>query len=305
MLLPSRRARTYPHHARQRRWSETLGCGAPMASTSSPTLISPLRESSNRTESLMGLAKPSRSFASSLTSRTSRPTGISASGASLSLSVTVTPPFARVILSSAATLSFWIPGGTRGPVTCEVERFFHGEDDGLCLRRPFGPALVVVSRGKGVQVRAERGVGRAGAGSDRAKRDDRLRRRTLHSFLRHERPNLPASRVRGVHLNQLVPEHEGQHERVHEAVGMEGVDSYPYLVAGRLLRDEVLGPADPTPRRHGSHQLAERLVPPKSRPAEEAPRLSAARSCSTLPLHGSARSPPVLLLASYDFSDIA
>src|SRR5829696_2339942 len=94
MLLPSRRARTYPHHARQRRWSETLGWGTPMASTSSPTLISPLRESSRRAESLMGLAKPSRSFASSLTSRTSRPTGISASGAPFSLSGMVTPPFA-------------------------------------------------------------------------------------------------------------------------------------------------------------------------------------------------------------------
>src|ERR671921_56429 len=117
MLLPSRLARTYPHHAKQRRWSETRGCGAPMASTSFPTLISPLRESSRRTESLMGLAKPSRSFARSLTSRTSRPTGISASGgASLSLSVTATPHFARVMQTSAtADLSFRIPDGSRGP----------------------------------------------------------------------------------------------------------------------------------------------------------------------------------------------
>ena len=49
--------------------------GAPMASTSSPTLISPRRESSMRTESLMVLAKPSRGFARSCTWRLSRPTG--------------------------------------------------------------------------------------------------------------------------------------------------------------------------------------------------------------------------------------
>src|SRR5688572_28758469 len=65
-----------------------------MALTSSPTLISPLRESSRRTESRTGLAKPSRSFASSLTSRTSRPTGNSASGAPLSLSGIGIPPLA-------------------------------------------------------------------------------------------------------------------------------------------------------------------------------------------------------------------
>src|SRR5215216_40967 len=65
-----------------------------MASTSSPTRISPLRESNRSAESLTGLANPSRSFASSLTSRTSRPTGISARGAPLSLSSTVPPPFA-------------------------------------------------------------------------------------------------------------------------------------------------------------------------------------------------------------------
>src|SRR5918999_2818267 len=183
MLLPSRLARTYPHHAKQRRWSETLGCGAPMASTSFPTLISPLRESSRRTESLMGLAKPSRSFARSLTSRTSRPTGISASGgASLRLSVTATPPFARVMQTSAtADPSFRIPDGSRGPVAREVECFFEREGDGLGLRASLGPPLEVLSRGESVQVRTESGLSCAVAGSDRASR------RTLHPLLRHGR----------------------------------------------------------------------------------------------------------------------
>src|SRR5918994_2973624 len=133
MLLPSRLARTYPHHAKQRRWSETRGCGAPMASIRFPTLILPLRESSRRAESLMGLAKPSRSFARSLTSRTSRPTGISASGgASLSLSITATPPFARVMQTSAtADPSFRIPDGSRGPTPRLVRPAAEGEHEGV------------------------------------------------------------------------------------------------------------------------------------------------------------------------------
>src|SRR5215207_7389048 len=222
MLLPSRLARTYPHHAKQRRWSETRGCGAPMASTSFPTLISPLRESSRRAESLMGLAKPSRSLARSLTSRTSRPTGISASGASLSLSVTATPHFARVMQTSAtADPSFRIPDGSRGPVPREVECFFEREGNGLGLHASLGPPLVVLPRGESVQVR-----------------------------------------TRGPHLDWCAPQQGGQHEGVHEAEGVQDSAVHSHLMSGPLLRDEVLGPADPTLRRHDTDQFSQSLVLP-------------------------------------------
>src|SRR5215211_1671852 len=92
-----------------------------MVSTRSPTLISPLRESSRRAESLTGLAKPARSFASSLTSRTSRPTGISASGAPLKLSRTATPPFAlHPNLVTSRLLRDEVFGPARSPLHRDV-----------------------------------------------------------------------------------------------------------------------------------------------------------------------------------------